>query len=215
MDLDRERLAAEARELGRNWVETPYFELAERDMDFYWEQLVYPLIRDWDFSVVLDLAAGHGRNTEKLRRHAGKVYVVDVNPENVEFCRQRFAGDDRLVYLLCDGASLEGIPDGEVTLAYCFDSMVHFDSDVVRAYLREFRRVLRPGGRAMCHHSNFMAAPSSPDFRLNPHWRNFMSRELFEHYAFKEGLRVLHAQLVDWGGVPALDCITLLERPED
>jgi ubiquinone/menaquinone biosynthesis C-methylase UbiE len=209
-----EQLSAAAQEHGRNWVETPYFDLAERDMEFYWNELVFPLIADCDFSVVLDLAAGHGRNTEKLRHLAGKVYVVDVNEENVEVCRRRFEGDERLVFLTCDGTSLAGVPDGEVTLVYSFDSMVHFDSDVVRAYLREFRRVLRPGGRGMCHHSNFATNPSSPDFRTNPHWRNFMSRELFEHYCYKEGLNVLEAKLVDWG-LPALDCITLFERPAD
>ena len=33
--------------------------------------------------------------------------------------------------------------------------MVHFDSDVVRAYLKEFRRILKPGGHGFCHHSNY------------------------------------------------------------
>jgi hypothetical protein len=38
-----------------------------------------------------------------------------------------------------------------------------------------------------------------------------MSRELFEHYATKEGLNVVRAETVDWE-LPSLDCITVLEH---
>jgi len=179
-------------------------------MDRFWHELIWPLIADCDFSVVVDLAAGHGRNTAKLLELASKLYVVDINPDNIEFCRRRFAGDTRLEYVVCDGVSLAGIPDEEVSLVYSFDSMVHFDTDTIRAYLREFKRVLRPDGRAMCHHSNYTGNPVG-DFRDSPHWRNFMSRELFEHYATKEGLNVVRAETVDWE-LPSLDCITVLEH---
>src|SRR5690606_23099253 len=98
-----------------------------------------------------------------------------------------------------------------VSLLYCFDAMVHFDSDVVRSYLREFRRILQPGGRAFCHHSNYAGSPSG-DFRVSPAARNFMTKELFEHYAHKEGLRVVRARVIKWN-LPDHDCLTLLDRP--
>ena len=80
-----------------------------------------------------------------------------------------------------------------MTFLYCFDSMVHFDSDVVRAYLREFRRVLRPGGTGFCHYSNYTGNPTG-SYRDHPGWRNFMSVELFEHYAAKEGLKPVRSR---------------------
>ena len=96
---------------------------------------------------------------------------------------------------------------------YCFDAMVHFDSDVVRAYLREFNRVLRSGGRCFSHYSNYTGNPTG-SYRDHPGGRNFMSKELFEHYATKEGLRPVVSQLVTWtedeGG---FDALTLLEKP--
>jgi hypothetical protein len=121
------------------------------------------------------------------------------------------AGDDRVACLVTDGVSLAGIPDGSATLVFSFDSMVHFDSDVVRAYLREFLRVLVPGGAAFCHHSNYTGRPSG-DFTAAPHWRNFMSRELFAHYCAKEGLAVVESRVIDWTE-PALDCLTVLRKP--
>jgi len=214
-----------ARQIGDDWKVAAYYELAEAAMEPAWHELLFPLLKDCDFSAVLDLAAGHGRNSEYLRKYAQKIYVADINIENIEFCRRRFADDPRFEFVLCDGLTLPSIADASLTLLYCFDSMVHFDSDTVRAYLREFRRILRPGGRGLCHHSNYTAKPTG-SLHDNPHWRNFMSQELFTHYCHKEGLRVIRSQLLDWGGsrfsnwgndplvVQNLDCVTVFERPE-
>jgi ubiquinone/menaquinone biosynthesis C-methylase UbiE len=203
-----------ARKVGRNWVKSKYFDNAEPDMKRQWDGLIYPFIRDCDFSSVVDLAAGHGRNSEMLRTMAGKIYVVDINVENIDFCRERFAGNNLFTFVTNNGIDLSGLGDASITLVYCFDAMVHFDSDVVRAYLKEFKRVLKPGGRAFCHHSNYTKNPGG-NIRDNPAWRNFMSESLMAHFAIKEGLKVVRTKIVPWGeteGERELDCFTLLEK---
>jgi SAM-dependent methyltransferase len=179
-------------------------------MPAIWAGLVWPFIQGSDFACVLDLATGHGRNAAMLRPFAGRLILVDIQPGNIEICRRRFAGDPAVTCLVNSGYDLRGVPDGEVTLLYCFDAMVHFDSDVVRAYLAEARRVLRPGGRAFLHHSN---QEDGHDWRAAPHSHAFMSRPLMRHYALKEGLRALRQVVIDWGGVERLDCRSLLEKP--
>jgi hypothetical protein len=87
--------------------------------------------------------------------------------------------------------------------------MVHFDSDVVRSYLRDSHRALKPGGRGFFHHSNYTGGY---DWRKNPQGRNFMSREFFGHYADKEDLTVVKQTLLDRPHHPQLDCLTLVER---
>lgn len=79
------------------------------------------------------------------------------------------------------------MPDATLSFLFCFDAMVHCDSDVVRAYPREARRALRPGGHAFLHHSNDMSL-TGEDFRRHPHWRNIWSLALMRHDAAKEGL---------------------------
>lgn len=193
------------------WHGHSYFDEAERYMQEQWEAHVWPMIHDCDFTAVLDLAAGHGRNSERLAKLSKRLVVGDILPENVEFCRNRLLGRTNVEFVLLNGVDLHQIENCSLTLVYCFDAMVHFDSDVVRSYLREFRRVLVPGGRAFCHHSNYTERPGA-DFRLNPGARNFMSQAMFKHYASKEGLQVVKSRTIHWMHDDS-DCLTVCEVP--
>ena len=199
-----------ARYVGDDWKQQPYYDDAEQYMEKQWQETIWPFIQEANFDCVLDLAAGHGRNSEKLKSLARRIFLVDINQENIDFCRKRFAGDDRFVFLRNDGCSLEAIASNSISLVYCFDAMVHFDSDVVRAYLREFYRVLRPGGLGFCHHSNYTRNPGG-NVHDNPGWRNFMSEALFAHGCAKEKLRVIKSRVIDWTG-PGSDCVTLFRK---
>lgn len=205
------QLIKTAQYVGNAWKEAPYYDEAEQRIGWEWSDYVWPIIQGSNFSIVMDLAAGHGRNSEKLRSLANQIYIVDINEENIAFCRQRFAGNDRFVFIQNNGATLDQIPDNTLTFVYCFDAMVHFDSDVVRSYLGEFRRILKPGGRGFCHHSNTTKYPGG-DVHQNPGWRNFMSKEMFAHYCVKEGLHPIKARVIDWGGRPGSDCLSLFEK---
>ncbi len=209
-------LLQRARASGDPFKQSEYFALAEKEMDRLWPRLIWPLIRDSDLRRVVDLAAGHGRNSARLREVAGEIVIVDINHECLAACRARFAGDDRFSFVKTDGASLAGIADASVSLVYSFDSMVHFEREVVSAYLKEARRVLEPGGRGFFHHSNYTGNEGG-DFRRSPHWRNYMSLALFARYASEAGLLLTGSQALDWGDepdfYPGLDGLSLVRRP--
>lgn len=212
----RKGLVERARESGDPFKEAEYFAAAEASMDAQWRDLIWPRISGLDFTRVLDLAAGHGRNSVKLSEVARTVVIVDINDECLDACRRRFGGNPSVSYVKTTGASLAGVDDASVTLVYSFDSMVHFAPEVVRAYLLECRRVLVPGGHGFCHHSNYTGNRHG-DFRTSPHWRNYMSRELFATYCREADLEVVHSDVIDWGQPPNhysdLDCLTLFRRP--
>ena len=205
---DREKLLGLAATVGRDWVQGPYYDEAELAMDAQWKE-IWPIIGEVDFDCTVELAAGHGRNSEKLRHLAKRLYLVDINVENIDFLRRRFAGSENVILVHNNGIDLSEIPTGVASFVYCFDAMVHFDSDVVRAYLREFRRVMRIGAHGFVHYSNYTGNPTG-SYRDHPGWRNFMSLELFEHYAAKEGLTPVVSKLRDW----TPDAMTLFRRDE-
>jgi ubiquinone/menaquinone biosynthesis C-methylase UbiE len=209
--LSAETLREKAKLPGVLFRDGVYYDQAEPVMEWQWSHLIWPLIQGLDFECVVDLAAGHGRNSARLLPQARRLILVDINQECLDFCRVRFSAHPNVEYVKTDGTSLNGIADNSVSLLYTFDAMVHFDSDIVRHYLREFQRVLKPGGSCFCHHSNFTGNPGE-DFARTNHWRNFMSKEMFAHYALKEGLTVVSQQVIDWSE-PALDCLSVLRKP--
>jgi ubiquinone/menaquinone biosynthesis C-methylase UbiE len=206
-----ETVKAEAFHWGQETAET-YHSVAASHMNAQWESLIGPLLAQFpiDYSRTIDFAAGYGRNARKLLEvGAAHITMVDVNPECVAHLEANFP-HDRATAVLNNGADLAQLETKGFTFLYTFDAMVHFDIELVIAYLPEFARVLKPGAYALVHHSNYTANPGG-DFRQNPHWRNFMSADIFKHVATRSGLTVLHQNIFSWGE-PNNDCITILRR---
>jgi len=198
----------------------PYFTAAEAAMQAQWDTTIWPIIKNEDFTSTLELACGHGRNTEFLRRPAASIDLVDVNPDCIAACRARFGESKdgcRFRYHLTDGDRFAGIPDASISFGYSWDSMVHFDKLVVQDYVREFARVLKPGGTAFLHHSNYGAIFPHTDWAKNPGSRSDMSAGLMHRYAGAAGLTIKFQRLsgiADGWGIDDLDCLTLLESKD-
>jgi ubiquinone/menaquinone biosynthesis C-methylase UbiE len=192
-------------------VSVAYFDAAENVMDRDWAEIIGPFMGDIQYETVLDLASGHGRNALRLARKASLVYCVDINPENIEFLHNRFASTSKFIIIQNDGSSLPFIANNDIDLFYCYDALVHFDLEIVQSYVKEAYRVIRTGGHAFIHCSNYTGNPGG-NFQDNPHWRNFMSCEIFTHLARKAGFTVQRADKLAWGGIPDLDCIFLLRK---
>ena len=192
------------------WSENTYYGMAEKHMDNQWIELVWPIIKDCDFSSVIDLAAGHGRNSRKLIEKSEKIVIVDFVESNIEKCKERFSSFEKVQYALCDGRSIP-LETDSYSLVYCFDAMVHFEPEIVLAYLEDIYRVLKPGGKAFLHHSN-NPGPVNVDWRHNPHARNYMTGNLFRYWAKRSGFKVLINKVINWAEVENLDCLTLLQK---
>ena len=97
---------------------------------------------------ILDVGCGTGANLELLGKY-GKAEGVDVSLAALDFCRARGLANVRQ-------GEAEKLPyeDGSFDLVTALDVVEHLDDDV--AGLREMRRVLRPGGRALLFVPAFM-----------------------------------------------------------
>jgi SAM-dependent methyltransferase len=102
-------------------------------------------------SRVLELASGSGGPALYLAERTGcHVTGLDLNSSGVRTARslaQRAGLEGRSTFELTDAQSTLRFPDGAFDALLCVDSMNHFPDRLHS--LKEWRRVLKPGGRAV------------------------------------------------------------------
>jgi SAM-dependent methyltransferase len=213
-----ERLRAFASSEATVWEGSPYYDEAEQWTHLFWsaDQPFRPMFEGLDLDCLVELACGRGRHAQQVigRADLHRYVGVDILPSNIEACRQRIGDKNHHIsFDVTDGVS-PPLNDGEASAVFCYDAMVHFDLEIILAYLRDTARILRPGGRALFHHSNYSSNPGNP-FALNPMARSFMSLDLFAHLAHRAGLYPIEQRTIPWGNFANIDGLTLLERPPD
>lgn len=182
-----------------------------------WQWCIRPRIARWlPAGRILEIAFGHGRWTRFLAREAKIVTAVEISAECLDYCCKRFSSPNALPsevlhnvdFSLCNGRTLDGISDGRIDFAFSFDSLVHAEADVIASYLREVARVLKPGGAAFLHHSNFGAYPGSP--AQGGRVRD-MTSDLFATLALVAGVPCLVQERITWGdGRELRDCLSTI-----
>jgi SAM-dependent methyltransferase len=102
-------------------------------------------------SRVLEVASGSGGPALYLAERTGcHVTGIDLNSSGVRTARslaQRAGLDARATFELVDAQARLSFPDGAFDGLLCIDSMNHFPDRLHS--LKEWRRVLKPGGRAV------------------------------------------------------------------
>ncbi len=95
----------------------------------------------------LEIGCGPGRLMKPLSRHFGEIHGVDVSDEMIRLAGQRLSDVPHAHVHATNGASLQKFADESFDFVYSYAVFQHIPSrDVVLEYMREIRRVLKPGG---------------------------------------------------------------------
>ena len=94
----------------------------------------------------LDFGCGVGRLTQALGPHFGRVVGVDISPGMCDLARELNRFPNAVSYICNDAPDLRVLHDG--TFDFIVSSIVlqHLQPELAAGYLREFFRVLAPGG---------------------------------------------------------------------
>ncbi len=111
------------------------------------------LKKEFDKSSIeaLDYGAGTGNLTKHfLEIGFDKVHAVDISPKSLNVVKERFSTNKALSTQLSDGETLKDFPDESVEFIGTY-SVLHHVPDYL-AIIKEFQRVLKPGGLIYIDH---------------------------------------------------------------
>ena len=155
-----------------------YARMFENEDHYWWfvsrRELVIDLVDRLRFSgspLILDIGCGTGATASALSRF-GRVVGLDFSPLALAACTQR-----GLAELLRSRAESIPLASGCADVIVATDILEHLEDDV--AALREFHRVLRPGGYAVITVPAYQFLWSEHDVALM-HKRRYVSRQLAE-----------------------------------
>lgn len=188
------------------------------DSSNLWWGTLYPRIGTYiPAGLCLEIAPGFGRLTQYLKEFSKKLVGVDLTLRCVEACQSRFADSPHVSIHANDGKSLPMLEDGTVDFAFSFDSLVHAESDVLRAYVEQLALKLSPEGVVFFHHSHIghYVDPATGQLPFeNRHWRaQSMTAHQFVQFCEAVGLVCITQEIVNWGSERLTDCFSVATRP--
>jgi ubiquinone/menaquinone biosynthesis C-methylase UbiE len=148
------------------------------------ESLVRCVLRKYipDGKNVLEIGSGAGRWTEFLQPMSASLIGVDISQKCIALCREKFASAKNVKFLITQGNTLGGVDDQSIDAIWSFDVFVHIDNRDTEAYVREFRRVMRPGAIGLVHHSKE---------QVEGGWRSNLTAEKFKELLGAQGFTVV------------------------
>jgi len=105
-------------------------------------------------SVVLEIGPGGGRYTQYLLS-AKQLILVELNPEFFPYLTKRFKGHvSKFRFYRTKGYELHGIDTSYVDFVVSFGTFVHIEPEGIYEYLKNIKRVLKPGGIVAIQYAN-------------------------------------------------------------
>ena len=123
----------------------------------------------------LDFGCGVGRLTSALTRHFGEVHGVDISEPMLAQARDLATRlDSQPTFHVNHQPNLGLFEDGRFAFVLSLIVLQHMPQDIALGYVREFLRVLRPGGIAVFQIPEAHGSPERllDERRLSPSTRN-------------------------------------------
>ncbi|MEA3189275.1 MAG: hypothetical protein QOD99_3105, partial [Chthoniobacter sp.] len=136
--------------VGRKWNLTEFLQTGVYEIDSLFETLVLHEI-EFDFAAALDFGCGVGRLSQALSRKFQRVSGVDISPTMIETAERLNQYKDNCRYFLNARRDLQLFQDETFSFIYSNIVLQHIAPNLIKQYLAEFSRVLKPHGLLVFH----------------------------------------------------------------
>jgi cyclopropane fatty-acyl-phospholipid synthase-like methyltransferase len=116
---------------------------------------------------VLDFGCGPGFLAKQVSPHVGSVIAVDVSRGTIA-CARHLNPAHNVLYRNNLSSDLQILGENSVDLVISFAVFQHLRRDQSLRFLREFKRVLRPNGRAICQFAVSSSSDERPEDGTTP-----------------------------------------------
>ncbi|PZS19167.1 MAG: hypothetical protein DLM54_07440 [Acidimicrobiales bacterium] len=99
-----------------------------------------------DHDLAVDFGSGVGRLTQPLGRRFDRVVGVDISPTMVALAQRLNQCGQRVDYVLNSQPHLAFLPARSASLVFSHITLQHLPPEAAEGYLREFLRIVKPGG---------------------------------------------------------------------
>jgi 2-polyprenyl-3-methyl-5-hydroxy-6-metoxy-1,4-benzoquinol methylase len=148
---------------GNKWHPDEFFKTGEEQVGGILqiiESLGVPLSRDR----ALDFGCGVGRLSQALCAHFAACSGVDISPSMIQLAGQYNRYGTRCTYHLNGNPDLTLFTDNSFDFILTVQVLQHMKPEYSKSYIKEFLRVLKPGGVLFFQvPSGFVSEPSLPD----------------------------------------------------
>lgn len=138
-------ILTEPSKIDNRWDPREFFESGRWEIDTA-RKCVEELAPGLRRGSALDFGCGLGRLTQALALHFDRAVGVDIAPSMIARARELNTAGERCEFLLNDRADLGAMASSSFDFVYSLMTLQHIPPRYSRRYLREFVRVLAPGG---------------------------------------------------------------------
>lgn len=145
----------------------------------------------------LEIGPGGGRWTRYLLGFK-RLYAVDYHPELLDELRKNF-NEPNMVFIKNNGTDFPGVEPGSIDYLFSFGTFVHLDLDVIDAYLKSMKGIVKPGANIVIQYSDKtkIMAQMNPGFSNNTPERMRQMIVSAEYRILEEDLTTMwHSSLV-------------------